>query len=145
MKERLSTFCFHFILPPSSFILSADALPHGRATAVSFEVAEEVLQERRHRDGRGLGAERAPAERDDRPAAPARERDLFVVPAAFGADERRDGCGAGLALGRERVEGAAAALREEQPQLAIARRARDQRVERGRLRDRGDARAARLL
>src|SRR5919197_93757 len=102
-------------------------IPHPSALIPSLEVAEEVLQERRHGDGRGLGAERAAA---------ARERDLFVVPAALGADERRDGCGAAPALGRERGEGGAAALREEQSQLARGARARDQRVEPCRLGDR---------
>src|SRR2546423_9411652 len=120
-------------------------IPHPSALIPSLEVAVEVLEERRYDDGGGLGAERAPAERDDRPAARAREFDLLVVPTALRPDERRDERGAGLNANRERIQTDAAALREEHAQFARARRDGGEAVERDRPGDRGDSRAARLL
>src|SRR2546421_7580209 len=111
----------------------------------STEVAEEMLEKRRYDDGGGLCAERAPAERDDRPTVRAREFDLLVIPTALRPDERGDGFGAGLTFNRKRIQTDAAALREEHAQFARARRARGEGVERDRPGDQGDSRAARLL
>src|SRR5438105_2222326 len=104
-----------------------------------------MLEERRYDDGGGLCAERAPAERDDRPTVRAREFDLLVVPTALRPDERGGGCGAGLNINRKRIQTADAALREEHAQFARARRDGGEGVERDRPGDRRNACTSRLL
>src|SRR5947209_18841612 len=89
-----------------------------------------MLKERRYDDGGGLCAERAPAERDDRPTVRAREFDLLVVPTALRPDDRGDGFVAGLTFNRKRIQTDAAALRGAHAQVRRAPRDRAERIHR---------------
>src|ERR671926_358569 len=110
----------------------------------SLQVSVKMLQQRADGHRRGLGAERAAAERDDVPAARARELYLVILPTALGADEGRRVRGRRVAA-RQFVQSEAAALREHHAEGVFAGLGADEGLERGGLCDGGDARAARLL